>query len=71
MVRGSPEEYKAFRLAQGILEAEEMHNKIPFLVNCDLFNGIHFSKGCYVGQELTARSYHTGVTYHVVIGQDC
>lgn len=24
-------------------------------------NGISFSKGCYIGQELTARTHHTGV----------
>ena len=25
------------------------------------WNGISFSKGCYLGQELTARSHFTGV----------
>lgn len=24
-------------------------------------NGVDYSKGCYVGQELTSRTYHTGV----------
>lgn len=24
-------------------------------------NGISFTKGCYIGQELTARTHHTGV----------
>ena len=27
----------------------------------DLMGGIDFRKGCYIGQELTARTYHTGV----------
>jgi len=29
--------------------------------NIDLMNGIDFRKGCYVGQELTIRTKHTGV----------
>lgn len=24
-------------------------------------NGVNFRKGCYVGQELTIRTHHTGV----------
>lgn len=30
-------------------------------MNFDFWNTINLTKGCYVGQELTARSYHTGV----------
>lgn len=33
----------------------------PFEVNCDYLHGISFHKGCYLGQEFTARTYHTGV----------
>ena len=29
--------------------------------NFHLLNGISFKKGCYIGQELTQRTYHTGV----------
>jgi folate-binding Fe-S cluster repair protein YgfZ len=29
--------------------------------NMDYLNGIDFRKGCYVGQELTIRTQHTGV----------
>jgi folate-binding protein YgfZ len=43
------------------LEGNELVGKIPFVVNLDILGGISFNKGCYVGQELTARSYHTGV----------
>ncbi|VDP08207.1 unnamed protein product [Soboliphyme baturini] len=33
----------------------------PFESNGDYLNAISFDKGCYIGQELTARTYHTGV----------
>jgi folate-binding Fe-S cluster repair protein YgfZ len=29
--------------------------------NLDIMGGIDFKKGCYVGQELTIRTHHTGV----------
>ena len=34
---------------------------LPLESNMDLLNGIDFRKGCYVGQELTIRTKHTGV----------
>lgn len=38
-----------------------MSNKLPFMFNSDLFNGFSFNKGCYLGQEIVARAYHTGI----------
>ncbi|CAE6399501.1 unnamed protein product [Rhizoctonia solani] len=33
----------------------------PMDSDMDLMGGLDFRKGCYVGQELTVRTYHTGV----------
>ena len=34
---------------------------LPMESNIDLMRGIDFKKGCYVGQELTIRTAHTGI----------
>ena len=33
---------------------------MPQMLNLDLIGGVSFSKGCYVGQEIVARSQHLG-----------
>jgi len=52
--------WRAHRLACGVPEGEDFgHDKI-FALDAGLeeLNGISFDKGCYVGQELTARMKH-------------
>jgi len=34
---------------------------LPAGYNLDYLRGVSFHKGCYIGQELTARTHHTGV----------
>lgn len=53
--------YHRYRMMHGIAEGPEILNKIPLECNLDLLNYISFSKGCYVGQELVARTKHKGL----------
>jgi len=45
---------------EGPLEILEQQ-ALPAESNLDVMNGVDYTKGCYVGQELTSRTYHTGV----------
>ena len=33
---------------------------VPQMLNLDLLDGISFTKGCYTGQEIVARTQHLG-----------
>ena len=48
--------YNSMLLSNGIIEGKELENRIPLECNLDLLHSIDFNKGCYVGQELTART---------------
>jgi len=55
--------YAARRIALGIPEgAAEFGSDATLALegNLDLLNGVDFRKGCYVGQELTARTHYRG-----------
>jgi folate-binding protein YgfZ len=59
-----PDVYRVRRYLNGIPEgpAEIVpEHALPHESNLDLLNGVDFRKGCYVGQELTIRTQHTGV----------
>jgi transferase CAF17, mitochondrial len=56
--------YNRERLLRGVPEgAFEIQSRqaIPLEFNVDLMGGIDFHKGCYLGQELVARTHHRGV----------
>lgn len=60
--------YDLFRMTIGIPEgSKEMGNQFPLNVNLHQLNGASFTKGCYLGQELTQRTYHTGVVRKVAL----
>jgi len=56
--------YEKYRYRLGVGEGVKdfpVETCFPLECNGDFLHGISFHKGCYVGQELTARIYHTGV----------
>lgn len=53
--------YELRNLQHGLAEGPELSNRIPLEVNLDLLHHIAFDKGCYVGQELTARTKYKGL----------
>ncbi len=60
-VAGS-DEYHARRLSFGVPESGDFGSDKMFALDADLdeLHAIDFEKGCYVGQELTARMKHRG-----------
>jgi folate-binding protein YgfZ len=60
----SEDEYMVHRMLHGIAEGQKeiiSGSALPQESNIDFFDGIDFRKGCYLGQELTIRTHHTGV----------
>mmetsp|Transcript_5799 Transcript_5799/g.10426 ORF Transcript_5799/g.10426 Transcript_5799/m.10426 type:complete len:472 (+) Transcript_5799:174-1589(+) len=59
--------YRGLRILHGVPEgtsgdsSDFAGNPLPLECNLDVLNGVSFDKGCYVGQELTARTHFTGV----------
>ncbi|WWC97456.1 hypothetical protein V866_004336 [Kwoniella sp. B9012] len=61
----SIDEYHFRRMTLGVPEGpnEIIPGQALPLESCmDLHGGVDFRKGCYLGQELTVRTYHTGAT---------
>jgi folate-binding protein YgfZ len=56
---GEHNKYLLKRISLGIAEDEMIVGKsIPLEFRMDEFNAIDFNKGCYMGQELTARTHY-------------
>ena len=49
-----------FCIPEGTSEIE-MNATIPLEINLDLFGGISFEKGCFIGQEVNARIKYKGL----------
>ncbi|USP82031.1 hypothetical protein yc1106_09305 [Curvularia clavata] len=58
------QDYHLQRYRNGVPEGQieiPRESALPMECNIDLCQGIDFKKGCYVGQELTIRTKHTGI----------
>ncbi|KAG8509292.1 putative transferase CAF17, mitochondrial [Galemys pyrenaicus] len=61
---GDVQDYHQHRYQQGVPEGVRdlpPGVALPLESNLAFMNGVSFTKGCYLGQELTARTHHTGV----------
>ena len=61
---GTPDDYTVHRMLSGLAEGGNeiiSGHALPQESNMDFLGGIDFHKGCYLGQELTIRTHHTGV----------
>ncbi|WRT63322.1 uncharacterized protein IL334_000227 [Kwoniella shivajii] len=61
----STESYHLKRMILGVPEGPDEiipGHALPLESCMDLHGGVDFRKGCYLGQELTVRTYHTGAT---------
>ncbi|WP_281301959.1 MULTISPECIES: hypothetical protein [unclassified Iodidimonas] len=59
----SAQSYEIRRLDLGLLDGSRDYladKTLALEANLDLLNGVDFTKGCYIGQELTARTKHRG-----------
>ena len=55
-------EWKRLRMIENIVDItqENTEKYTPHMLNLDLNNGVCFNKGCYVGQEIVARTEFIG-----------
>lgn len=69
--REVPEDaYHALRMALGVPEGGrdyDFGDAYPHEADFDLFGGVSFTKGCYVGQEIVARMQHKSVVRKRVV----
>jgi folate-binding protein YgfZ len=56
-------DYHAWRIQHGVPDVTDFELERTALLeaNLDLLHGISFDKGCYMGQELTARTHYRGL----------
>lgn len=62
MEEGTEVDYERMRILNGVADGNDFDGlPLPLDLGLDLLNTISFNKGCYLGQELTARTHFTGV----------
>ncbi|KAK4051074.1 ccr4 associated factor [Microbotryomycetes sp. JL221] len=59
--RVTPAHFHLHRLAHAVPEGPADFPQLGLEANIDFMGAVDYRKGCYVGQELTARTHHKGV----------
>ena len=65
-----PADYHAHRIALGVPEGGKdyrLRRAFPHEANLDQLNGVSFTKGCFVGQEVVSRMQHRGAARKRVV----
>lgn len=52
--------WSLLNILAGVPEAAGGDEHLPQMINLDVLKGLSFTKGCYVGQEIIARTHHLG-----------
>jgi folate-binding protein YgfZ len=62
LTRSSPAQWQTMCIEAGLPQVELATREafIPQMINLDRLGGVSFSKGCYPGQEIVARTQHLG-----------
>jgi len=61
LAQGGDDFFDQLRISLGVPEEEMVNGKtVPLDANVIWLNGVSFDKGCYVGQELIARTHYKG-----------
>lgn len=69
-VNATAADYHAHRIALGVPEGGKDYafgDVFPHEADLDLLNGVSFTKGCFIGQEVVARVQHRGTTRKRVV----
>jgi folate-binding protein YgfZ len=69
----APIEYRRHLYERGVAEGAALWQavRLPFEANLDIAGGIHFNKGCYIGQELVQRTKTQLVSRKRVVPFQC
>ena len=62
-VTGEPGDYTAWQMQNGLPDVADFERERTTIAeaNLDFLNGVSWTKGCYMGQEITARMHYRGL----------
>jgi folate-binding protein YgfZ len=72
-VPGNSEDWRLLDLLEGIpwLSPATAEEHVPQMLNLDKLDGISFTKGCYTGQEIVARTHYLGKSKRALFLAEC